>query len=301
MACHQTAIKLEGVSKYFDSAQVLQAVSLQVQKGELVALLGENGAGKTTLISTILGLFKTDAGTISIFGHKPGDDGAKQQIGAMLQSASLPDRLKVIEQVRLFASYYRASRDIEEVVTLAKIDSFLEQRIGTLSGGQKQRLLFALALIGNPDVLILDEPTVGLDSDSRRLFWECIQQLKSEGTAIILTTHYLDEAEALADRVVLLHHGKVVLNDTTPSIKAKIKFRDMSFTCNKDLTELVSLLESESIRMHGNVYTVQTLAPEKMLTKLVSTNTAFSDLVVSPVSLESAVKIVSEQTRGEAA
>ncbi|MFC3093812.1 ABC transporter ATP-binding protein [Alteromonas sediminis] len=293
-------ISVVGVSKKFDKVAVLKNISFQLRKGELLALLGENGAGKTTLISMILGLLKPDQGSITILEHRPGSFQAKHRIGVMLQSASLPDKLTVIEQLRLFSAYYTHPLELEEVIASAKIGTFLEQPIGVLSGGQKQRLLFALALLGNPDALILDEPTVGLDAESRRVFWQCINDLKSQGKSIILTTHYLDEAEALADQVVLLHRGSVVLNDTTSSIKAQIKYREVQFVSEHTLDALITAIGEQSIQQQGKTFSVQTLVPETLITNLVKHKVPFNDLVVKPISLEDAVDRVSKLTLGVA-
>lgn len=299
------AICIQHVKKGFGQKSVLKDVSFEVQPGELVALLGENGAGKTTLISIVLGLLDADQGDVSVVGHLPGSAQAKQKIGVMLQAASLPEKLKVIEQIQLFASYFERPRDIDEVIALAKIERIRNDFISVLSGGQKQRLLFALSLIGNPQILILDEPTVGLDSDSRRVFWDCIEQLKSQGTAIILTTHYLDEAEALADRVVLLHDGNVVLNDSTDAIKAQIQVREVRLRSDINFSQLQSLFPNIHIEMQGATFVFQTSSPESLLRTLIEKGVAFSDLVVTPISLERAVNVISNQTthtqQGEAA
>lgn len=301
MTLSGNAISIENVKKGFGQKTVLDNVSFNVKPGELVALLGENGAGKTTLMSIVLGLISADNGQVSVFGHLPGSAAAKQKIGVMLQAASLPEKLKVIEQIRLFASYFEHPAQIEEVVKLAKIESILDDFISVLSGGQKQRLLFALALIGTPQVLVLDEPTVGLDSDSRRVFWDCIQALKNQGTAIVLTTHYLDEAEELADRVVLLHEGQVVLNDTTSAIKAKIQVRKMLLQCDASVEQLQAMFTRDEIAMQAGKIVVHSLSPESFLRDLIEANIHFSDLVVTPISLEQAVKVISTNTKIESA
>ena len=301
MTLSGNAISIENVKKGFGQKTVLDSVSFNVKPGELVALLGENGAGKTTLMSIVLGLISADSGQVSVFGHLPGSAAAKQKIGVMLQAASLPEKLKVIEQIRLFASYFEHPAQIEEVVKLAKIESILDDFISVLSGGQKQRLLFALALIGTPQVLVLDEPTVGLDSDSRRVFWDCIQALKNQGTAIVLTTHYLDEAEALADRVVLLHEGQVVLNDTTSAIKARIQVRKMLLRCDASVEQLQAMFARDEIAMQAGKIVVHSLSPESFLRGLIEANIHFSDLVVTPITLEQAVKVISTNTKIESA
>lgn len=288
-------LKINSVAKRFAQKQVLKDVSFNLNQGELLVLLGENGAGKTTCLSIILGMLQADDGEVSVYGYAPGTQLAKQKLGVMLQAASLPEKLKVKEQLRLFASYYVQTLQLQDVMQLAKIEDIQDLYIGALSGGQKQRLLFALAIIGKPQILILDEPTVGLDSDSRKVFWQCITQLKQQGTAIILTTHYLDEAEAVADTVVLLHDGRIVLNDTSSAIKARISMDSVSFTTSTDLAQLQRILINHKLSANAGRIEISSTDAKQILKTLFDNNIEFSDLQVKPLSLESAIKLAFKQ------
>src|SRR5690606_30056858 len=193
--------------------------------GELLALLGPNGAGKTTAIGLLLGLLQADAGEVSLCGRAPQDLAARRAVGLMLQSAGIPETLKVGELLDLTRSYYPEPRSIADCVALAGLDGLLDRRYGKLSGGQQRRVQFALALCGRPRVLFLDEPTTGLDIEARQGLWKAIRELVADGCAVLLTTHYLEEAEALADRVVVLNNGRVVATGSVQEIRAHVAQR----------------------------------------------------------------------------
>ena len=186
----------------------------------MTALLGANGAGKTTLINCALGLCQPTTGSITLFDKPPGDTKTKHLVGVMLQDSSLPDLLTAREQIELFRSYYHHPLSSDEVIERCNLSRFVDQRYKKLSGGQKRRVQFALAIIGQPKIVFLDEPTTGLDLDARKTVWNTINQLSSSGTAIVLTTHYLEEAESLADHTVVMSQGSVIANDTTDNIRA---------------------------------------------------------------------------------
>ncbi len=195
------------VSKSYGAVQALREVDLTINAGEVVALLGPNGAGKSTLVRLLLGLASPTGGRVSIFGGDPKDPGTRERVGAMLQVGGVPSTMKVREHIDLFSSYYPKPLPMAEVVEMAGLQGIEERQFGELSGGQKQRVLFALAICGDPDLLFLDEPTVGLDVEARRGFWEQIRGLVARGKTVLLTTHYLEEADALADRVVVINKG----------------------------------------------------------------------------------------------
>src|SRR5271170_2820361 len=207
-------------SKNFGEVQALRQVNFAVRAGELVALLGPNGAGKTTAVKLFLGLAKPTTGTVSVFGGDPIHAEVRTRIGAMLQVAKVPETLRVREHIDLFSSYYPNPLCLDETLTLAGLQEIKDREFGELSGGQRQRVLFALALCGNPDILFLDEPTVGLDVESRRVLWEEIRRLVARGKTVLLTTHYLEEADALADRVVVINRGEIIAEGTPSEIKA---------------------------------------------------------------------------------
>jgi ABC-2 type transport system ATP-binding protein len=214
--------RLAGAVKRYGSLTALDGAELQVHPGELLALLGPNGAGKTTAIALLLGLIRADAGSVQLFGGDPQAIEPRRRIGVMLQHAELPPTLRVGELLRLTASYYPNPRSLQESAALAGIGDLLRRPYAKLSGGQQRRVQFALALCGRPELLFLDEPTVGMDIDARQKLWAAIRQLIDEGCAVLLTTHYLEEAEALADRVCVMSHGKVIHEGTVETLRARV-------------------------------------------------------------------------------
>ena len=207
------------VRKNYGMVEALRGLDLTIGPGELVALLGANGAGKTTAVRTLLGLAKPTSGEVRVFGGDPRDMRSRTRIGALLQVARVPETLRVREHIHLFSSYYPNPRPIDEVIEAAGLQGLEKRKFGELSGGQQKRVLFALALCGNPDLLVLDEPTVGLDVEARRSLWKQIRAFISGGRSVLLTTHYLAEAEALANRVVVIHKGVVMAEGTPQEIK----------------------------------------------------------------------------------
>ena len=213
--------ELHDVVKKYGDVTALDGVSLSLTAGRVTALLGPNGAGKTTAVKVLLGLTRPTRGSARLFGFDPRDTVARRRLGVMLQIAKVPDTLKVREHLHLFSSYYPSPMTVSEALAAAGLSAVADRKYGDLSGGQRQRLQFALAICGNPDMLVLDEPTVGLDVESRRAFWQEIRRLTSRGRTILLTTHYLDEADALADRIVVLSSGRIVADGPPHAIKAQ--------------------------------------------------------------------------------
>ena len=213
--------ELRQVRKRYGTTEALRGVDLNIERGELVALLGPNGAGKTTAVRILLGLAKADSGSATVFGCPPASTDAKLRRGALLQVARVPETLKVREHIELFSSYYPNPLPFAETIAAAGLQGIENRLFGELSGGQKQRVLFALALCGNPDLLFLDEPTVGLDVEARRALWSRIRAFVARGGSVLLTTHYLDEADALANRVAVINHGRIIAEGTPAEIKAR--------------------------------------------------------------------------------
>jgi ABC-2 type transport system ATP-binding protein len=197
----------------------LRGIDLEIQPGELVALLGPNGAGKTTAVRILLGLTNQTAGRATLFGFDPKSQPAKLRRGALLQVAKVPETLRVREHIELFSSYYPAPLPIAETIAAAGLHGIEERLFGDLSGGQKQRVLFALAICGNPQLLFLDEPTVGLDVESRRSLWKHIRGFVARGGSVLLTTHYMEEADALASRIAVIGEGLIVATGTPGELK----------------------------------------------------------------------------------
>jgi ABC-2 type transport system ATP-binding protein len=227
----QPSVRVEDLVKRYGARDALRGVSFRVESGEVVALLGPNGAGKTTAVEILEGYRPRDGGHAEVLGLDPGRGGRelRERIGIVLQSTSTHPHLSALEAVQLFAGYYRRPRDPAELISLVGLDDAADQRVRTLSGGQRRRLDLALALVGSPALLFLDEPTTGFDPEARRGAWETIRQLAGAGTTVLLTTHYLDEAASLADRVIVLRAGRIVAEGAPGSLGAvagvELRFR----------------------------------------------------------------------------
>ncbi len=227
---HAVLARLDRVRKHYGAVEALAGVDLKVRGGEMLALLGPNGAGKSTAIGLLLGLESPDAGAASLFGEPPHELQARRRVGVMLQSAGIPDTLKVSELLELTRSYYPNPRSVADCVALAGLDGLLPRRYTKLSGGQQRRVQFALALCGRPQLLFLDEPTTGMDIEARQTLWRAIRELVTEGCGVLLTTHYLEEAEALADRVAVLNRGRIVAEGSVHEIRAHVGQRRIRCT-----------------------------------------------------------------------
>ena len=212
--------ELSDVSKRYGANLALDRVSLGIERGKVTALLGPNGAGKSTTVGLLLGLAKADEGRVELFGQSPQVLAARRRMGVMLQSAGLIETLRVRELVQLTSSYYSRPRTLTEVADMAGIGGLLGKPYGVLSGGQQRRVQFALAICGRPELLFLDEPTTGLDIEARESLWAVVRELVADGCAVLLTTHYLEEAEALAHRVAVLMRGRIVAEGTVDEIRA---------------------------------------------------------------------------------
>ena len=206
------ALRVAGLCKAYGDVIAVDGLDLTVQAGECFGLLGPNGAGKTTTIEICEGLLEPDAGVVEVLGHQwdNNDRELRERLGIQLQETQLAEKLTVDETVRLFRSFYARGRDVDEVIDVVQLSEKRGARVGKLSGGQKQRLALACAIVGDPDLLFLDEPTTGLDPQSRRQLWDLIVELRASGRSIVLTTHYMDEAERLCDRVAIVDHGHVI-------------------------------------------------------------------------------------------
>ncbi len=210
------AMRVSGLRKRYKDVVAVDGLDLEVRAGECFGLLGPNGAGKTTTIEICEGLTEPDGGEVEVLGRRWARDAVRlrQRLGIQLQETQLSDKLTVRETLSLFRSFFDRGRTPDEIVALVKLEEKRHARVGTLSGGQKQRLALACALVGDPDLLFLDEPTTGLDPQARRQLWDLIEKFKAEGRTILLTTHYMDEAERLCDRVAIIDHGRVIARGT---------------------------------------------------------------------------------------
>jgi ABC-2 type transport system ATP-binding protein len=287
-ASAQSVAKLENVSKSFGPVQALANFNFSVRPGQLTALLGPNGAGKTTAIKLLLGLVRPTSGKVSVFGGDPSDVATHTRVGAMLQVGRVPETLRVWEHVDLFSSYYPNPLPLTETLAIAGLEELRNRKFGDLSGGQKQRVLFALAICGNPDLLFLDEPTVGLDAEARHLLWAEIRNLLRRNKTVVLTTHYLEEADALADRVAVISQGSIIAEGTPAEIKARTggkKIRCVTQLSSSVLERLPGVVE---VREDRGAMVIQASNAESVLRGLLSLDLEVSGIEVSSAGLEEA-------------
>ena len=277
-----------GLTKSFVGKKALENIDLEIKSGQVLAVLGANGAGKTTLINILLGRLSADSGDVSVFGVKAGSLQAKRQAGAMLQVANLPETLKIKEHIQLFQSYYPNPMNYQQVITYAGLQHMQNRYSKKLSGGEKQRLLFALSICGNPKLLFLDEPSVGMDVEARQGLWQAIRDLRAAGTGIVLTTHYLEEADNLADDIVLLKQGKIIRRGSSDEIKASIGHTTIRFTSNEKSETFEQLPAVIAVQPSGRFIQLQTENVNQTLLALLSTYPNLQDLTVSSAGLEEA-------------
>jgi ABC-2 type transport system ATP-binding protein len=282
-------VELIAAHKRYGAVEALRGVDLCIRPGEAVALLGPNGAGKTTTMSLMLGLRRPTSGSARLFGLDPTDRRARSRAGVMLQESGVMGVLTVRETIRLFRSYYPCPLPVAEILALAGLEEVADQRVLRLSGGQRQRLYFALAICGAPDVLFLDEPTVGMDVEARRAFLAGMRMASKTGKTIVLTTHYLEEADALAERIVVIDHG-VVIADTTPrELKARVASKRVSFRVTVPLSDAaLAGLPVMSVQRSGQHVQLLSNTPEIVLRTLFECGVAIADLEVTGVDLEDA-------------
>ncbi len=281
-------VDMQNVSKRFGRVQALHDFDFAASPGEIVAFLGPNGAGKTTAISIMLGMKQPSSGTVKLFGGTPDSPRTRSRVGAMLQEASVPENLKVEEVVRLFQSYYPYTLPTGEILARAELTEKRAALTSTLSGGQKQRLTFALALAGDPDLLFLDEPTVAMDTSSRRAFWEQVRDFAALGKTILFSTHYLEEADALAGRIVVMNHGRAIAEGAPQEIKRLVAAKTVRFKSNLGVLELQSYPEVKRVEAENGHVLIYTNHPEALLARLFGEGHKLSDLTVKETDLESA-------------
>jgi ABC-2 type transport system ATP-binding protein len=279
---------LEGVSKSYESIRALRKVNLTVGAGEVVALLGPNGAGKTTAVKLLLGLIQPDTGKARVFGGDPSNPQHRMRAGAMLQVGRVPETLRVREHIDLFSSYYPNPLPIKEVLAAAGLEKLADRKFGDLSGGQRQRTLFALAICGNPDLLFLDEPTVGLDVESRRALWEEIRRLVDRGKTVLLTTHYLEEADALADRVVVINQGEIIAEGTPAEIKSQTGGKRIRCITTIGLDILLQIPGVVEVRQDREAVEIRARDAEPVVRRLLAVDESLSGLEITSAGLEEA-------------
>ena len=246
------AIEVSGLHKAYGNLEAVRGVDFSIEEGEVFGLLGPNGAGKTTTVEILEGYRERDAGDVRVLGHDPARPGPdfRERIGVVLQQSELWPNLTVREIHAIFAGYYRAPRGVDEVIALVGLQEKAAARVKTLSGGQKRRLDLGIALVGDPDLVFLDEPTTGFDPAARRAAWEMIRSLRSLGKTVLLTTHYLDEAEQLADRVAVLREGRIIREGTPAELTGDTQETEVRY------------------RRDGHEVVVRTTEPTKLLHEL---------------------------------
>lgn len=284
----QPPAELIRATKRYGATVALDDVTIAAKAGEVLAVLGPNGAGKTTAINLMLGLAKPTSGEARLFGASPNSAASKMRVGVMLQISGVPATLTVREHLTSFATYYPAPLTVNDAVEMADLEAVADRAYGKLSGGQKQRLHFALAMIGNPDLLFLDEPTTGLDVASRRDFWTRVRDFLGGGRTVVLTTHYLEEADALADRIVVLHHGKVLADGSPAEIKSRVAGRRVRAATSADPAAVRSLPGVRSVERSGGLLSILTTSPEETVRGLMRLDERLSNLEVSGAGLEEA-------------
>ncbi|HEY1808086.1 MAG TPA: ABC transporter ATP-binding protein [Acidobacteriaceae bacterium] len=280
--------KLHSVTRRYGAVTALDNFSMTLHAGEVVALLGPNGAGKTTAVRLLLGLIGADSGTARILGRDPRDAAARTRIGAMLQVSRVPEMMRVREHIDLFRSYYPHPLSTAEVLRTARLESVANQMFGKLSGGQKQRTLFGLALCGNPDLIFLDEPTVGMDIESRRALWDQVRAFSAAGKTVLLTTHYLEEADMLASRIVVLNKGKVVCEGTPAEIKNRVSGRRIRCITQLDPEFLRTLPTVSEVLQDREAVVIRAEHPESVVREMLLRDESLHGLEIAAAALEDA-------------
>lgn len=289
--------QMKAVQKHYGQQIALDGVDFAIRAGEVVALLGPNGAGKTTMLRLLLGLASPSSGTVEVFGRNPKMDGARARTGAMLQVGKVPETLRVKEHIDLFSSYYPNPLPVHEILAIAGLNGLERRAFGELSGGQKQRVLFALAICGNPDLLFLDEPTVGLDVESRRALWGQIRCLTTRGKTVLLTTHYLEEADALATRIAIINHGRIIANGTPEEIKAKTLGKRVRCVTSLPLSAVRQLPGVIDAKADRGALEIHTRKAEILVRHLFSEDPSLTGLEVSSGGMEEAFLALTGQAQ----
>jgi ABC-2 type transport system ATP-binding protein len=284
----QPTASLTNITKRYGATVALDNLSLSLRPGEIVALLGPNGAGKSTAIKILLGLVSPTSGNTQVFGSDPRRATTRTRVGAMLQVARITETLRVREHLDLFRSYYPQPLPVVEVLRIAQLQGIEDRLFSQLSGGQKQRLLFALAICGNPDLIFLDEPTVGLDIQARRALWQQIRFLSAQGKTVLLTTHYLEEADALAHRIIVINKGRVISEGTPAEIKRSTGGR--TIRCQTRLSEefLLALPSVTDVKFNEGVVTVTASHAEIAVREMLLRDETLSGLEIAGPALEDA-------------
>jgi ABC-2 type transport system ATP-binding protein len=291
-----TVASLESVSMNYGEVRALRGVNFAVRAGEVVALLGPNGAGKTTAVKLLLGLLQPNSGKARVFGGDPTNPQNRMRTGAMLQVGKVPETLRVREHIDLFSSYYPQPLPLEQVLAASGLEKLRDRKFGDLSGGQRQRTLFALAICGNPDLLFLDEPTVGLDVEARRSLWEEIRRLVNRGKTVLLTTHYLEEADALADRIAVINQGEIIAEGTPSQIKAQTSGKRIRCITALSLASLLQIPGVTNAKQDREAVEIHAREAEPVVRALLAKDSSLAGLEVTSAGLEEAFLALTQDT-----
>ncbi len=288
-------IELRGVSKCYGKLQAVYPLDLDVQAGDIVGFLGPNGAGKTTTMSMMLGLRRPTSGTVRLFGQPPSSLQSRARVGIMLQESGVPGSLRVDELLRLFQSYYPYTLPTAELLERAGLVEKRHALVSALSGGQKQRLYFALALAGDPDLLFLDEPTAGMDVEARLHFWEQVRGFTALGKTILFSTHYLEEVDALATRIIVIDKGRIIAEGTPHEIKGLTADKHVILRTNLPADLVNGYPGVRTAQVQNGELQVATTRPEDFLRRVFSEGWEVNDLRVKEVDLETAFLSLTEE------
>jgi ABC-2 type transport system ATP-binding protein len=293
--------ELLGASKTYrrggTGVRAVESVDLTVRAGELLAVLGPNGAGKTTALGMLTGLMAPTTGTARLFGKDPRDLAARQRMGVMLQSSGVPNTLRVRELLAAFRGYYPAPLPYASVVEAAGLHGLDDRLFGTLSGGQQRRVLFGIALCGDPELVFMDEPTTGLDAEVRRTLWATLRRLAAAGRGVVLTTHYLEEADALADRIVVLHQGRVIAGGTPSQIKSLVPGRRITAESSIGAEQASGWAGVHHAQRDGTRLELLVSEPETVLRELLHRDRSVAGVTVTEPTLEDAFLTLTHRTK----
>lgn len=293
--------QLAGVAKRYGATRALDGLDLALHPGQVMSLLGANGAGKSTAVGLLLGLLAPDAGHVRVFGEAPHSPAVRRRCGVMLQSAGIPERLCVGELLALVRAGYPAPRSVADCVALAGLDGLLDRRYGALSGGQQRRVQFALAVCGRPRLLCLDEPTTGLDLDARQRLWAAVRELVADGSAVLLTTHYLEEAEALSDRVAVLAEGRLVAEGGIDAIRARVAVRRIRCVSSLPADTVARWPGVQAATRDGEVLRILAEPAEPVVGRLLQHDPALRELEIQRANLADAFLALTRPAPAEAA
>ena len=279
---------LRNARKSYGKLLALDDMDLQLRSGQVLALLGANGAGKSTAVSVMLGLVQAEQGEASLLGQPPLSMDARRRTGVMLQSTALPDTLKVGELLAMTRGYYAQPLSVADYVAMAGLEGLLDRRYGKLSGGQQRRVQFAMAICGRPQVLFLDEPTTGLDIEARQQMWSALRDRAAAGCAVLLTTHYLEEAEALADHVVVMQAGRTLAEGSVAQIRERVLQRRIRCHTQVDERDIAEWAGVRHVQRDGNVVEIQAEPVEPVVARLLAEDPRLSALEVHRAGLADA-------------